>query len=152
MNKSVSMEDMIPIIEEVLDNEGSVTFTPKGSSMLPLLLGDRDTVTLSKPIFPLKKYDIPLYKRNNGAYVLHRIIKVDNDSYVMRGDNQTVDEKGIKQSQIIAVVTGFNRKNKEYNMKEFSYKLYCKVWVNSLLLKKIIVKLIIWKDKLKSHK
>lgn len=136
MNKIISMEDMIPLMEDTFQNNGEVTFTPKGISMLPLLRHNKDTVTLGRPEFPLKKYQIAFFLRDNGGYVLHRIVKVDKDSYVMRGDNQFVDEPGIRKEQIIGVVHSFTRKGKKYNGNEILYLLYCLIWVNTVMIRK----------------
>ena len=55
----------MPLIEEQINHSGFVTFTPRGNSMLPLLRNNKDTITLKKPDFPLKKYDIAFYKRDS---------------------------------------------------------------------------------------
>ena len=54
MSKKVSIEDVMPLIEEQINHSGFVTFTPRGNSMLPLLRNNKDTITLKKPDFPLK--------------------------------------------------------------------------------------------------
>ena len=38
--------------------------------MLPLLVQGRDTVVLTAATEPLEKYDIPLYRRKDGSFVL----------------------------------------------------------------------------------
>ena len=43
--------------------------------MFPLLKDNRDSFKLEKITSKPKKKDIVLYKRDNGQYVLHRIIK-----------------------------------------------------------------------------
>ena len=51
-----------------------------------------------------------LYRRQNGAYVLHRIAAIGADgTYMMCGDAQTVLEPGIRREQLLAVVTDFAR-------------------------------------------
>lgn len=114
MNKVISMDEMIPLIEEKLNEDGKVIFTPKGTSMLPTIIGEVDTVSLVKPKFPLKKYSISLYKRDNGDYVLHRVIGRRGNCYVMRGDNQYIKEKGIRQDQIIGVVQTYTHNGEAY--------------------------------------
>ena len=84
MNKIVQIEDIVPIIEEQLKSGGKVSFTPRGTSMLPLFRDNVDTVILATPEFTLKKYNIVFYRRNNGQYILHRIVKVQKDSYKIR--------------------------------------------------------------------
>lgn len=138
MNKIVSMDDIIPLMKEQINNNGEVAFTPKGNSMLPMLRSNKDIVTLCKAQFPLKKYDLPLYVRGNGKYVLHRVIGVEKDSYVMRGDNQFLNEPDIREEQIIGVVHSFTRKNKRYNCDSRTYMLYCRIWVNTVEIRKVL--------------
>ena len=115
MNKVVSMDEMIPLIEEKINEEGKVIFTPKGVSMLPTIEGDVDSVSLVKPTFPLKKYSIALYKRESGDYVLHRVVGKKNGTYIMRGDNQFDKEKGIDESQIMGVVKTYTHNGEVYD-------------------------------------
>lgn len=140
MNKVVDLEELMPLINEKLNSGGEVKFTPKGNSMLPLFESGKDVVTIKAPQFPLKKYDIPLYLRESGKYVLHRVVKVKKDCYVMRGDNHLINEEGIKDEQIIGVVTSFTRKGKNYDVNNKKYKIYCVLWVNTLFLKKLYKK------------
>ncbi|MBR4882209.1 MAG: S24/S26 family peptidase, partial [Clostridia bacterium] len=95
--KLTSIDEMIPLMEERIKNGGSVSFTPMGVSMHPMLRHGLDSVVLSPAPDKLKKYDIPFYRRSNGRYVLHRVVKV-GDSYTCIGDNQYEYEPGIKHS------------------------------------------------------
>ncbi|MGN0501523.1 MAG: S24/S26 family peptidase [Ruminococcus sp.] len=129
LSKEVAIDDVIDIMVEKLNSGGTVTFTPKGKSMLPMLRDGEDVVVLSKPDGRLHLFDIPFYKRSNGAYVLHRIVNFDADgSYVLCGDNQFDLEHGIKDSNIIGVVTAFYRKGKAYSVNSFKYRLYVNFW------------------------
>lgn len=51
LNKEVGLDDVMQIIAEKLEAGGSVTFNPKGTSMLPMLRDGDDTVVLSDFIF-----------------------------------------------------------------------------------------------------
>ena len=117
----------MPLIRERLDAGGTVRFSPHGISMLPMLRQGRDTVTLSPVPERLKKYDLPLYRRDNGKYILHRIVNADA-CYSCVGDNQFDLEKGVRQDQMIAVVTSFSRDGREIPVTAFSYQLYCRFW------------------------
>jgi hypothetical protein len=123
----VSLEEIMPLIREQLSSGRAVTFSPKGVSMLPMLKEGRDTVTISAPPATLKKYDIILYQRTNGKYVLHRIVGV-GETYTCIGDNQFVLEKGIERRQIIAVCTSFTRGGKEYSAYAPLWRLYAVFW------------------------
>lgn len=141
LEKNVRLEQLMPLIEERLAAGESVRFTPHGISMRPMLEGGRDKVVLSPVTGKLKKYDLPLYRRDNGQYVLHRIVGV-GETYTCRGDNQMYNESGIRQEQLLAVVTEFARKGKTYSVTDPCYLLYCRVlcWcrIPRLLLYKLI--------------
>ncbi|MEG2396057.1 MAG: S24/S26 family peptidase [Oscillospiraceae bacterium] len=138
--KKVKLADMLPIINEKLESGAEVTIPITGTSMLPLLVAGRDTVTLKKADANLKKFDLPLYRRNDGAFVLHRVINKDDNSYTLCGDNQWVFEKGITDNQIIGIVCKITRKGKTFSTESFKYKMYCKIWHSLLFIRKYIVK------------
>ena len=122
-----SMDSLMPLIRESLEAGKTVRFSPMGISMLPMLRQGIDTVTLSPIRGDLKKYDIPLYQRDNGAYILHRIISV-GDTCVCMGDNQFAPEMGVRRDQMIAVVSSFTRGSREISVTSVIYRLYCRFW------------------------
>lgn len=128
--RSVSLEEVMPMILEHLAAGESVQFIPKGTSMRPMIHGGRDHVVLSPVKGKLKKHDLPLYRRDNGQYILHRIVKV-GETYTMVGDNQYQREPGIRPDQILAVVTAFVRDGKRYCVTDWSYRAYCLFWYYS---------------------
>lgn len=130
----------MPIIKESLSNGNNVRFSPRGTSMLPMLRQGKDSVVISPIKGKLKKYDLPLYQRDNGQYVLHRIVAV-GDTYTCIGDNQFVYEYDIRQDQLIGVVTAFERDDKKYSTNIASYRLYCIVWHYSRVFRKLWRKL-----------
>ena len=132
MKKSVhaTMESLVPLFQERLAAGQQVRFSPMGTSMLPMLRESRDSVVLSPPPEHLRKYDLPLYRRDSGAYVLHRVTGV-GETYTCIGDNQFVYETGVRRDQIIAVVTGFRRKGRDHLVTDPGYRLYCRLWHHS---------------------
>ncbi len=128
-NKEIQLDEIVDIMIEKLNAGGTVTFTPNGTSMLPMLRDGEDVIVLSKPKGRLHLFDVPLYRRENGQYVLHRVIDFGRDgSYVMCGDNQFAKERGIRDDQIIAVLTAFYRKGKPYTSQSILYRLYVNFW------------------------
>lgn len=125
--RSVHMHELVLLMRESLAAGQTVRFSPKGVSMLPMLRQGKDTVTLSPVEGPLRKYDIPLYRRDNGAYILHRIVRA-GETYTCIGDNQYVLEPGIRQDQIIAVVTSFSRGDREIPVTSLGYRTYVCLW------------------------
>lgn len=117
----------MPVIRQQLDNGETVRFLPRGISMLPMLRQGRDAVILSPLPEKLKKYDLPLYRRDDGHYVLHRIIRVGK-TYTCMGDNQLDPEPGVRHDQMIGLVTAFTRDNQVVSVNAWQYRLYCRVW------------------------
>lgn len=133
------LEVLFGLMEEKLSAGGEVCFSPNGTSMLPLITPKCDRVTLKDCGGELKKHDIAFYKRSNGQFVLHRVIKCEKDgSYVMCGDNQWVLEKGVKKEQIIAVVSHLEKPKAEVKFSSAKYRAYCKrLWFRRLKLKTV---------------
>lgn len=117
-------------IEQILKQEGVFVSTTSGVSMEPLFRHRRDTIIIRPVTGRLKKYDVPLYRRGKD-YVLHRIIKVLPDSYVILGDNCVAKEHGITDDQIVGVLTEFYRKDKHVTVNNFWYRLYARLWCAS---------------------
>ena len=108
----------------------SVRLGPKGTSMLPMIRQRRDSVLISPLPKKLKKYDLPLYQRDNGQYVLHRIVKV-GQTYTCIGDNQYVYETGVRHDQMIGLVTGLYREEEFHSTSQWSHRLYRCLWHHS---------------------
>ena len=104
MNK-VKMENLLPFIEEAFERNQKFKIPITGTSMKPLLYQGRDFVFIEKPSFPLEVGDIPLYRRDDGAFVLHRVVGKDVKGYILSGDNQFLLEYGITDDHVIGVVT-----------------------------------------------
>ena len=84
-------------------------------------------VVLPKGDERLKKLDLPLYLRPDGKYILHRIIGVKDDHYVIRGDNTYVKEY-LPEDWIIGYVSEFYREDRHVLSSSKRYRLYAAVW------------------------
>ena len=135
-NKSeMHLNDVIDVIEEVLASGGEFRLFPKGVSMRPLIVQGRDSVVLKRDEEKCaKKHDIAFYRRDNGAFVLHRVMRVHKDGvFDMCGDNQFEIEKGIKREQIIGYVSAIYRGDKKISVSSILYRLYVFFWTKMLL-------------------
>ncbi len=146
---SVPLEELSPIMTACLQEGQEIILTITGNSMSPLLRHRRDQVVLSAVDGErLCPGDVPLYRRRNGAYVLHRVIARDDgvrreyvdgtslDStqlgdeirYTMLGDAQTELEHGVAPSQIVARAVSFIRKGKRIACDSPAYRRYVRWW------------------------
>ena len=111
-------------IEEVLSTHGKYIGPTVGVSMLPMLKNRRDTIVVLPKTERLKPLDVALYKRGD-AYVLHRVLKVVDGGYIIRGDNCYADEN-VPECAVIGVLSEFFRKGKHYTCTDAKYLRYVK--------------------------
>ena len=112
--------------EDILARDGYLVYRTKGVSMEPMLRQNRDLVVIRAPSSCLKKYDVALYKRGS-VYVLHRVIGVKDDHYLIRGDNTYVVET-VPDSAVIGVLDGFLRKGRQISADAGGYQMYVRLW------------------------
>jgi signal peptidase I len=124
--------------ERTLETEGVLFHRIEGVSMQPLLRQKRDAVVVRPKQGRLQKYDVALYRRESGKYVLHRVVRVLNDGYVIRGDNCYFDETDITDREIIGVMTDFVRKGRQRSSSSAAYRLYARLWVGSYALRRFL--------------
>ncbi len=112
--------------EEALEKYGTLTRINKGVSMMPMLREGRDLFTVRKKTEErCRENDVVLYKRGD-SYVLHRIIEVLPDGYVILGDNCINKEYGYTDADILGVLTEFQRDGKVIKVTDPSYQRYVK--------------------------
>ena len=114
-------------VESELRDSGVYISVTKGTSMRPLFKTNRDVVILKKVEKEPVKYDVVLYRDAAGKYLLHRIIKVTPDSFIIRGDNTFLRER-VAKDRIIAVLDEYKRNGKKHSTGDFGYRLYVRVW------------------------
>lgn len=138
----VPLHSLMPLIVEKLRQEGTVKIPARGNSMVPLFRHGRDQVCL-RPVdaTALRKYDMILYRRPNGKYVLHRVVGVKKDGYVLRGDGQLVDEYPVRPAWVIARVEGFGRGAHSYTCAHWGYRVYAVLWVHTVWVRRGLAKL-----------
>lgn len=111
--------------EEILQKQGQLVYTNVGTSMLPLLRQHRDLLIIErKPEGRLHWLDVPLYRRDDGKYILHRILWVRKKDYIICGDNQWRPERGITDRHVIGVLRAVKRNGKVIEMNCTKMRLY----------------------------
>ena len=112
--------------EEILARDGRLVYKTKGISMEPMLKENRDLVMIVVPSSLLRRFDVALYKRN-GSDVLHRVMRVKDGYYLIRGDN-TFRMETVPFENVYGVLTGFVRKGKDHSVTEKGYHAYVRFW------------------------
>ena len=137
-NPEIDKEESMPLMDEgisfeaYLDQYGTLTYSNVGISMLPLLRQGKDLFTVEKKGQErCKTGDVVLYRRPPSAYVLHRIIQVRSEDYVILGDNCVSKEYGITDDDIIGIMSGFVRGGKEHLVTDRGYRIYSFIWMHT---------------------
>ena len=126
--------------EELLDEKGFLVYTNVGWSMHPLLRERQDIIEVrKKEPGRCKKYDVVLYKRN-GQYILHRILKVLPDEYVVAGDHNSFLDPNITDDDILGVMKRIVRNGKEISVEDTLYKLYVHLWCDCYPLRMLLLR------------
>ena len=128
--------------EAALEREGKIVAINKGTSMMPLLRENRDIMVIEKKGSErFKKYDAVLYKQG-GRYVLHRIVKVRENDYVIVGDNCRVLEYGITDSDILGKLTAVLRNgDRELKMDSPLSRVYAHIWCDFFPVRAALIRL-----------
>ena len=129
---------MTTTFEELLARDGRLVYKTRGTSMEPMLRQNRALVIIRSPAARLQQYDVALYKRGN-MYVLHRVIGVEKDRYLIRGDN-TFAVEHVPFDAVIGVLSGFQRKGKEIDVENRGYRLYVRIWCALYPLRAMLVR------------
>ena len=152
-SKKISLAEMEPVLCELLSAGGSFRMTITGTSMLPTLHDGRDQVEISAPARPYRKYDLPLYKRDNGQFVLHRIVRIAPDgSITCCGDHQCVLEPGLRQDQMLGLVVGFCRKGKSFSADHLGYRIWVRFWMMLFPCRHFLVRVYHFVDRLRKKR
>ena len=96
------------IIEEAcrLVREGvNVTLPVNGNSMLPFIIGGKESVILHSPGGIVDVGDVVLAWVDGNRYVVHRIIKLDYDRVTLMGDGNVAVTEHCRLNDIKARVT-----------------------------------------------
>lgn len=101
------MKEDYPILEEAirLVGEGlSVTMPAKGKSMLPFIIGGKESVVMEKAA-KVKRGDVVLAWVDDHRYVIHRIIDITDDQVTLMGDGNRAGKEHCLLTDIKARVT-----------------------------------------------
>ncbi len=125
MRELVELDELYPLIKEVIEKGGEFRLFPRGTSMLPLLNEGEDSVMLGAAD-GIKAGDVLFYRRKNGAFVLHRLIEKRGETYTMCGDHQLGLEYGIEPQQVLAKMVGYYKGEVYHAIDEPQYLEYVK--------------------------
>ena len=128
--KTVDINTYLPVLVDLAEQGQTVSLTITGNSMSPFLVHGRDQISFRKPEGPLKRGDMALFQRRNGAYIMHRICRVDPEgNYYLVGDGQQNIEGPIAPEQIRGVVIRVCRKGTWLGPGDFWWRFFAGPWL-----------------------
>ena len=114
---TISDDEIIKSAIKLVHEGLRVTFPVKGYSMLPFIIGGKESVDLVKPI-DIQVGHVVLAWVEGCRYVVHRIIQIDGDKVVLMGDGNIAGVEHCLLSDVAAlavnVVTPQGKHNNLY--------------------------------------
>ena len=98
---TIDNNQLIGEVKKLLKTFPSVVLPVKGTSMLPFIIGSKESVELVRWEKDFQIGDIVLAWTKD-YYVIHRIIKIDGDDYTLMGDGNIMGTESCKRSDIVA--------------------------------------------------
>ena len=115
--------------KDLLEKNGILGFVTHGNSMWPFIKNKKTSVIVLKKEDRLSLYDVAFYVRPNGDYVLHRVLKVLDGGYSVRGDSQ-LDIEFVPENSVIGVLSGYYKGKKYIDCESQDYKDAVISWLN----------------------
>lgn len=117
-------------VQKLISEGHSVTLSVKGASMSPFMVHLRDKATIGPfDKNALKTRDCVLAKVENGNFVLHRIIRRDGNTLILKGDGNIRGCERCDVDDVLGLMTAVIRKGKTVSMTSFTWKAYSRIWV-----------------------
>ena len=124
MNDNGFIEEALRLVQKGV----TVTFPVTGQSMLPFIIGGKESVILHRPGLTAVG-DVVLAWVDGNRYVVHRIIKLDYDRVTLMGDGNVAVTEHCRLNDIKARVTHVvDAKDKTHYLYNRWRMLGAKVW------------------------
>ena len=132
-------EQIIQEAVRLVQDGVSVTFPVKGRSMLPFIIGGRESVILQKP-GSLQRGQVVLAQVGPDRYVVHRIIKIEPDRITLMGDGNICGTESCTPSNVLAIATHVvDEKGKRRTLESKGQMFKARVWFRIRPLRRIIL-------------
>ncbi len=114
-------------VKEAVRTGHTATINVKGYSMRPFLEHSRDKVRLA-PVAGLAVGDAVLAEISPDLYVLHRIIRIEDDRVTLMGDGNLRGVEHCYRKDVVAVVTHYYRKGRTISAADPRLQRCVRIW------------------------
>lgn len=138
MKMTLPNEVLLGEVSRLVEGGETVTLMAKGFSMLPFIVGGRDSVVLERP-GELKMGMIVLAYVMGNRYVLHRIIALDEDKVTLMGDGNLKGVEMCRREDVKAVAIRIIRPSGEIDCFGESHQRKAALWKRLLPVRRWIL-------------
>ena len=123
----------------ILIAEGyDVTLCVRGVSMRPFLEDRRDKIVLTRPGV-VKEGDAVLAEINDGKYVFHRVVDIENRQVTLKGDGNVYGTEHCDVENIVASAKLFIRKGRSYSPDGWAWRCYSVLWPKCAMMRRVLL-------------
>lgn len=127
-------------VAKIIDSGEQVILLAKGQSMLPFIVGGRDSVELSPVDGQISPGDILLAKLScPERYVVHRVIKIQGEQITLMGDGNIIGTERCRVQDVVARVSAIVKPHKRIDPNSKSQQRYVIMWSRLLLVRRYIL-------------
>ncbi len=139
--KSISNGMLFSEVRRLIGEGRQVTLLSKGYSMLPFIVGGRDSVLL-EPCRDVAVYDILLCEISPGRYVIHRLVGIDGGTLTLMGDGNLMATEHCSRADVVAKVVGIVRPDgRNIDCCSASERRKARLWLRLLPLRRFLLAL-----------
>lgn len=122
----VANDILLTSVCEMLSEGKDVVLKTKGCSMMPFIVGDRDSVLLRREEWGVG--DSVLAHLPNGQFVLHRVQSIDGDRVTLKGDGNLQGVEHCLRSDVAGRVVQVLKGDKPVDVLAPAYKRKVARW------------------------
>lgn len=138
MNDTKIIDEAVALVND----EYSVTLPVAGRSMLPFIIGGRESVILAPPV-GLKRGIVALAWVEDRRYVLHRIERIDGERVTLMGDGNLAGREHCRLSDVKAMATHVvDSRQRRHYLYTPCRKVASEIWWMLLPIRRYLLKLI----------
>lgn len=128
-------------VERLLANEQSVMLKAMGNSMLPFIVGGRDTVLIRRlsNTQALQVGQIVLAHLPDGRYVLHRIVRINETKATLMGDGNYLETESCQLSDIMGIVIKIIHNDRHIDNNTRLERRKAKIWGKLLPIRRYLL-------------
>jgi len=134
----IDSDDLLTTIAALCGDGLSITITPKGMSMYPFIVGDRDSVILYSSD-KIRRGDIVAARIPGMGCVLHRVYAISDDRLTLMGDSNCHIKEECTSVDVVAVAKAIIRQGSHVDCHSYRERAAAGIWMALLPIRKYLL-------------